>query len=310
MNKFLFSLIATIYLVGLSTAHATEPASIDERLVAVEKQLSKTRWVANQAYYQNKKLQTQSNNLNERSKQLSRDNQVAYDRLSERIIDQKQKVVDLDARTLTLEKQTIELHAINEQYKHFTQWTSGLLGGLLCIVVVFIGYVYRQTRQNVLQFNLLAKDCNAALTSFDSLRTQQRTLFEKALSIDMQLVSAISEKMPVVMQKSEDHTLVLKVADEITRIQINLSRMDSTVKGYKQLNKAVERILNTFQANGYEIISMLGAPYNEGMRVVANFVIDDSIEMGQQIITGIIKPQVNYRGQMIQAAEITVSQNI
>ena len=33
-------------------------------------------------------------------------------------------------------------------------------------------------------------------------------------------------------------------------------------------------------------------------------------EGGEQIITGIIKPQVNYNGKMIQAAQITVSQNI
>lgn len=55
---------------------------------------------------------------------------------------------------------------------------------------------------------------------------------------------------------------------------------------------------------------MLGKPYNEGMRVVANFIPDDTLEEGKQIITGITKPQVNYNGKMIQSAEITVSQNI
>jgi len=59
-----------------------------------------------------------------------------------------------------------------------------------------------------------------------------------------------------------------------------------------------------------KIVNMLGKPYNEGMKVVANFVPDDSLEEGKQIITGIIKPQINYRGVMIQAAQITVSQNI
>ena len=50
--------------------------------------------------------------------------------------------------------------------------------------------------------------------------------------------------------------------------------------------------------------------YKEGMNVTAIFVDDDSIEEGKQIITGIIKPQINYKGVMIQAAQITVSQNI
>ena len=46
------------------------------------------------------------------------------------------------------------------------------------------------------------------------------------------------------------------------------------------------------------------------MKVTANFIEDENLEQGQQIITGIIKPQINYKGKMIQAAQITVSQNI
>ena len=107
-----------------------------------------------------------------------------------------------------------------------------------------------------------------------------------------------------------DHTLALKVADEIVRIETNLSRMDTSVKGYKQLAKAVERIRTNFLANGYEIVEMLGKPYNEGMKVVANFVSDDTLSEGEQKITGIIKPQINYKGKMIQSAQITVSQNL
>jgi hypothetical protein len=44
--------------------------------------------------------------------------------------------------------------------------------------------------------------------------------------------------------------------------------------------------------------------------VIANFVVDENLEEGRQIITNITKPQINYNGQMIQAAQITVSQNI
>lgn len=55
---------------------------------------------------------------------------------------------------------------------------------------------------------------------------------------------------------------------------------------------------------------MLGKPYDEGMKVIANFILDENLEEGKQIITGIAKPQVNFNGKMIQAAHITVSQNI
>ena len=115
---------------------------------------------------------------------------------------------------------------------------------------------------------------------------------------------------PAMVSAETDHSLALKVADEIVRIELNLSRMDASVKGYKQLAKAVGRIKNNFQANGYEIIDMLGKPYNEGMKVVANFVPDETLKEGEQIITGVTKPQINYNGKMIQSAQITVSQNI
>ena len=46
------------------------------------------------------------------------------------------------------------------------------------------------------------------------------------------------------------------------------------------------------------------------MKVIAEFVLNEDLEEGQQIISGITKPQVNYNGIMIQAARITVSQNI
>ena len=125
----------------------------------------------------------------------------------------------------------------------------------------------------------------------------------------LNLNSSIST-LQISSSNQQDHTLALKVADEIVRIETNLSRMDESIKGYKQLKKAVERIRTNFLANGYEIVEMLGKPYNEGMKVVANFVSDETLGEGEQKITGIIKPQINYKGKMIQSAQITVSQNL
>lgn len=141
---------------------------------------------------------------------------------------------------------------------------------------------------------------------------------EESIKLDNKLLE-IAEKQIQVEQATTnaaepsqeiDHSLVKKVADEIVRIKVNLSRMDSSIKGHKQLSKAVQRMEDNFKANGYEIIDMLGQPYNEGMKVIANFIVDENLPEGQQIITGVTKPAITYNGKMIQAAEITVSQNI
>ena len=97
------------------------------------------------------------------------------------------------------------------------------------------------------------------------------------------------------------------MADEIIRIRKNLGRMDDKTKGLKQLNASVKRIQNNFAANGYELVDMLGMEYNEGMKVTANFIPSEDIETGKQIITRIIKPQVNFSGEMVQSAQIEVS---
>ncbi|MBQ1613094.1 MAG: hypothetical protein II089_00390, partial [Selenomonas sp.] len=61
---------------------------------------------------------------------------------------------------------------------------------------------------------------------------------------------------------------------------MNLYRMDKNTKGYKQLAKAVERIKDNFMAHGYEIVDMLGKNYDEGMRLDADFVLDETLPEG------------------------------
>ena len=102
--------------------------------------------------------------------------------------------------------------------------------------------------------------------------------------------------------------IILKVADEIVRMENNLNFMDEDVKGKKQLEKSIERIRDTYKVNGIEIKEMLGLDYNEGMTVtVQNWIEDKNLTKGEQKITRIIKPQVNIEGKILQTAEIEVT---
>lgn len=140
----------------------------------------------------------------------------------------------------------------------------------------------------------------------------QKKMQEEAIQLDNKLIEILSNQSvtpPLTSPDGElDHSLTLKVADEIVKIEMNLSRMDESIKGYKQLYKGVQRIKDNFMANDYEIVDMLGKPYQAGMKAAVTFVTDESLEPGQQIISRIIKPQVNYKQIMIQAAQIEVSQ--
>lgn len=150
----------------------------------------------------------------------------------------------------------------------------------------------------------------------EALQAAQIKMQEESVKLDNQLLAIVQKQLDAYVPSANkttgdpDHSLVVKLADEIARIETNLSKMDKSVRGYKQLVQAKDRMINNVRANGYEIISLLGQEYNDGMQFQTRFVPDESLPEGKRIITGMIKMQVNYNGKMIQPAEIVVSQNI
>lgn len=208
-------------------------------------------------------------------------------------------------RTQTTVQKNIEVLSYNIQ----TRTIYGIAAFILALIVVLFVYF------------VLYKRISKGSSTIKKIREMQNYLQEESIKLDDKLLEIFNKQLDLQKVQIADisskevssepnHSLVLKVADEIVRIEMNLYRMDSSIRGYKQLSKAVERIKNNFLANGYELVDMLGLPYVEGMKVIANFLSDESLKEGEQVITGIIKPQINYNGCMIQSAQITVSQNI
>lgn len=102
---------------------------------------------------------------------------------------------------------------------------------------------------------------------------------------------------------------VLSLIGEIARIENNLYHMQD-VPGRKQISKALERMKVTLQAEDYTMVPLLGTVYREGMQASVGFTSDESLPVGSSIIISVQKPQVNRAGRMIQAASVTVGQNI
>jgi exonuclease VII large subunit len=149
------------------------------------------------------------------------------------------------------------------------------------------------------------------------IRNTKKSLEEESIKLDSKLVEVLDTQLKLKQEEKHivsvnttneiDHSLALKVADEIIRIHKNLQQMDANTKGLKQLSASVKRIQDNFASNGYELVEMLGKDYNEGMKAAPSFISSEDIETGKQIITRIIKPQVNYKNEMIQSAQIEVS---
>ncbi len=170
-------------------------------------------------------------------------------------------------------------------------------------------------------YYLLHKKINNGTADVNALKQKAEKLNEdilNQLSLDMAEMQKISTSLSSLLltqsvqngNAAPDHSLVIILADRITFMEMTLSKMDPKVRGHKQLSKSIEQMKNNLLANGYELVDMLGKPYNDGMRVTASFIEDEELAEGEQIVTAIIKPQINYKGKMIQSAQITVSQNI
>jgi hypothetical protein len=75
-------------------------------------------------------------------------------------------------------------------------------------------------------------------------------LEEESIKLDSKLVEVLETQLKLKQEEKQiistnasneiDHSLALKVADEIIRIQKNLQQMDANTKGLKQLTASVK----------------------------------------------------------------------
>ncbi len=165
-----------------------------------------------------------------------------------------------------------------------------------------------------LMYLFLGKRIKSSQTDVETqIRNTKKSLEEESLKLDGELIKVFQKQLEVLenstkgSSQDDDHSLVLKIADRLTAMETNLSRMDSKTPGVNTLKTLIKSTKENFNAKEYEIVEMLGNDYKEGMEVIATFIPSDEIEIGKQIITRIIKPQVNFKGQKIQAAQIEVS---
>ncbi len=187
-------------------------------------------------------------------------------------------------------------------HKNASKIHSSIVWGSIVIALVLILSV-------LLTLLLRRKGAN----EINDLKKQANDINQKIvdkLSNEVSELQKIADTLSNQGDESKEHDLVIALADRITFMEMTLYKMDSHIRGYSHLSKTLAQMKNNLQAYGYVVVDMLGKEYVEGLKATVNYNDDPNIEPGKQIITNIIKPQINYKGTMIQSAQITVSQNI
>ena len=104
-----------------------------------------------------------------------------------------------------------------------------------------------------------------------------------------------------------NNTLAFKVADEITRMRQRIASMPSDINGITQLSKSLDRLEEELNSLGFELPVLLNVTFDDGMTVKARFIPSENMKSGERIITKVIIPQINYKGQLVQIGEVEVS---
>ncbi|MGF1584316.1 MAG: hypothetical protein ACFCUM_03270 [Bacteroidales bacterium] len=297
-----------------SVAFQNEIDVLSNRISTLEKSFEQIN-TENQAFAEDYQFLINSQNILRRENQQLFQNFGAYKQSAESKIDSLRQVIS--SNSANINKTANELGAkIDEIYQTTNQSIIDLnktvsrntLYWIIAILVVALFVL--------LVFVLIRKQIFKQKIDLDSnLQDTRKALETEVVKLDNKLIEVFESQLKIINNtnlgsgKEEDYSLALRVADEIIRIQKNMSRMDENTKGLKQLAKSVERIQDEFASNGYEIVEMVRMPYDEKMNVAASFIQDEYMEKGKQIITRIIKPQVNYNGVMIQQAQIEVTHN-
>ena len=133
-------------------------------------------------------------------------------------------------------------------------------------------------------FLLLGKRITSSKTDVESqINNTKKSLEEESIKLDSKLVEVLESQLKIQQAESsstpssstpekEDHSLAIKVADEIVRMERYISRIDPGTKGLKPLVKGVEKLHDNLKSKGYlEIIN------NSHIHDLAKFMFGISI---------------------------------
>jgi hypothetical protein len=183
----------------------------------------------------------------------------------------------------------------------------GIIGFISAIFLSGILYLLLGKRQKSDKLDLI-DELSRTKSSIEESLVKEFGKQTELMDSQLRLLEQQRTSLQATPNAEPDHSLALKLASEINLIERNINLMDSKTKGLKQLQASVGKLKDNLSANGYEMPELLGKPFNQGMRViVATSIPDENLEKGQEIITKILIPQVNYNDKMIQTAQIEVS---
>ena len=172
--------------------------------------------------------------------------------------------------------------------------------GLVIIVIAYlIGFMRMRKKMSVFE-SLLQENLK--------LDAELSALLEKQHPIDK------DQGQPVTTQQAQvdlNHSLPIRLGEEIYRMRLRIASMDENTKGVTALKNSLSRLEDEFNAGGYTIRDLTGQTYVEEMTaIVKTWEPNDEIRPGGQRVVRMIKPQILYKDVVVSPGEIVVGISI
>lgn len=203
----------------------------------------------------------------------------------------------------TTEASRVQLGSLESRFGRRTLWVSSALA-IFALVAGAMFLVLRRRNQGL---DLRIKEA-------------RNILDQETVKLDEKLVELLGNQMRTPIQEfstsipsksssptKPDHSLALRVGEEIYRMRQRLTAMPGETKGLKPLIKSLERLEEDFTKQGYELVELLHQTYSETLIAKARFIPSDELEQGQRVITRVVKPPILFQGELVEIPEIEVS---
>lgn len=110
-------------------------------------------------------------------------------------------------------------------------------------------------------------------------------------------------------KEKPDHKAYKKAGDEIYSLKRRIEALPKKLKGLSVLKTSLQKLEDEFTESGYSIVDVLGKNYTEALKVDPKFVENADVTIGDEIITEVFRPQILYKGKVIQTAKVEVSRH-
>lgn len=294
-----------VILLSLNSAYAEDTSYIDKKDFNLEIQK------INDEMIQLKKSHAELHKINDAMMQLKKSHTELKETVNgqnktiddlHRLIETKEDQIQKNINTVKQETQTRMLDIDQKISVRTVLWIV-----ITIIVLLVCGAVYIILRKKLML---------SSRTLDEQIIKTRETLESEAMKLDNKLMELLETQLQILKNQTQvspqqeneiDHSLALRVGEEIHRMRKRIENMPEDTKGLGALKNSLMRLEEEFNENGYEIIELAGKLYNDSIMANTRFILSDELKIGENIISKVIKPQINYRGILIKTADIEVS---